>query len=111
MSSYHWADLVGIVRKAIDEATQRPARVCPFCHQQLCLVHCIYCGADCTDTEPDHRASCPAMTGVYPVNEHNMACCRCLEPLALTYHHVEIETDVVEVVCAGCALAAQIGDA
>lgn len=102
--------VIDLVRDAIHEATCRPARVCAHCLQQACTTHCVYCGADCDNTAPDHRETCPAVTGVYPVDMADMECGRCSAPLSLSYHLVRVDglPDVVEAVCAGCALAAEL---
>lgn len=100
--------VIDLVRDAIHQATRFRARVCAHCGSQACRTHCVYCGADCTHPEPGHRDTCPAVTGVYPVDEPDMACARCAAPLDLVYHLVHIADDIAECVCAGCAAAAEL---
>lgn len=74
--------------------------------------YCIYCGCDCHESPPEHRDDCPQTTGVYPITEfetdHQIVCTECREPFKTgdSYCHqaVEGETDIVSVVCVGCAI-------
>ena len=70
-----------------------------------CLVHCIYCGADCdVPWQPLHDNTCPQVTGLYPADDGDSLCCRCGDELA---HYVLVDADRDrhhEQWCVGCAL-------
>jgi hypothetical protein len=82
--------------------------------------YCVFCGADCYEDEPEHAADCPSSTGVYPFTEKDMTCPYCKRPLEERhrmlcseceapfeigdhYTHRQIDDDVYEPICLGCA--------
>ena len=80
--------------------------------------YCVHCNADCYDDDPEHAEDCPASTGVWPVREkdllpcsncghpHNqMFCMDCREELKAgdRYMHRQVDDDVYEIICVGCA--------
>ena len=83
--------------------------------------YCIHCQADCYADEVEHTAECPFTTGVFPITERDLtpptwappACCRCDHEFVLgdSYHHIEVEDSVYEMVCAGCAAHAALQEA
>jgi hypothetical protein len=107
-------------------------RACKVCGEEACYVHCVHCGVDCTDPEPEHGPSCPSSTGVFEVRyeamhqpcEHcgkrpdpSIRCseCGCLLKLGDHYTHRRLgragipgpfedgEIPVYEPICLGCA--------
>jgi hypothetical protein len=100
------------------------ARRCDVCGEEACFVHCVYCGVDCEQYEPEHAVDCPASTGVYVVEyeachspcEHcgkrpdpSIRCSGCECVLALGDHYTLRPIDDIagiscyEPVCLGCA--------
>lgn len=76
---------------------------------------CIYCdapGCDTTGFGPDtavHANTCPTVTGLYPVTAADVGIpcprCRVLFDLDDVYTHAHTDrTNIVEIVCVGCAV-------
>jgi hypothetical protein len=103
------------------------ARTCAVCGDEACLVHCVFCGADCNLPEPDHADDCPSVTGLYPVIERDlmcpgcgetyegMLCSECEEPFKIGDHYTHRQIGegnpipdgppcpIYEPICLGCA--------
>lgn len=58
---------------------------------------CVYCDADCEVEEPEHAATCPSSTGVFPVREQDVLCRGCKQ----TYLGMR---------CSECDAEFQVGD-
>lgn len=100
------------------------ARSCPYCGDEGCLVHCVYCLTDCSVDEPEHGPACPSVTGCYPIPHPGGAdhepgsCIRCDSPFTDAYYLVQVDGSanplgledaaVYEVVCFDCKVAAEI---
>lgn len=61
--------------------------------------YCIYCNADCYESEPEHAADCPSVTDVFPFTEKDTLC-RCGRPLP----------DDQRMVCMDCKATFEPGD-
>lgn len=101
--------------------------------------YCVFCGVDCHDDEPVHKADCPSVTGVYPVREQDfgpkcfhcgkgafggMRCMDCGAELKLGDHYMHrlVEegdpllpgaegAEINEVICVGCKAKEELADA
>lgn len=73
---------------------------CLACGDEQCLVHCIYCGADCQAPQDDqqHLAHCPNRLGTWPACP-DMNCARCGNNIGALCASDSGNT----LVCLGCA--------
>lgn len=98
-----------IIQDTLDVAALQPRMVtrprdpCGYCGVERCLVHCVYCLVDCSGEEPGHGPGCPNVTGVWPTEVPDAACCACGELLG-DFHALRAteEADVYDTVCLGC---------
>jgi hypothetical protein len=86
---------------------------------------CVWCNADCEETDPEHDERCPQTTGLYLVTPgdlgvrgpddpyaHGMCCMDCGHEFAAgdTYAKRPVSEDVLEIVCVGCRVLNPEGD-
>lgn len=77
------------------------------CGQEAC-AHCPWCGLD-----GEHLVDCPALLGVYPVEDDGMLCEDCTAPLGLGEFYVYVTPDDdhphFRALCLGCGARDQLG--